>query len=226
MTGSREAILRDVAKARGSTNRDRVSIAVEAKALLDTPDRIRPMLPSASAVESFIQRVSGPKVAATVDRVSRLVDLPEAVACYLSANKLDASVVLQPTTALKVLDWRTAGIRLSNAINEAVAVGVARWGIAETGSVVFHSSSDTPILYNFLPSVQIVAVHSQSIMQHMEDYASAARAAGDPAPRTVCLITGASGTTDIEGTLVKGAHGPHELHIVVIDDLASFVGTL
>jgi L-lactate dehydrogenase complex protein LldG len=216
MTSSREAILRDVAKARG-TDRDRGSIAAEAKALLDAPDRVRPMLPSSNAVESFIQRVVGPKVAATVDRVPRFVDLPEAVARFLAANELDARVVLQPTTALTTLDWGTAGIGLSNSIDEAVAVGVARWGIAETGSVVFHSASDTPILHNFLPSVQIVAVHAHSIMQHMEDYAAAARAAGDPAPRNVCLITGASGTTDIEGSLVKGAHGPGELHIVVID---------
>jgi L-lactate dehydrogenase complex protein LldG len=208
MTRSREAILRDVAKALGSTDRARDSIAAEAKALLDAPDRVRPMLPSSNAVESFIQRVVGPKVAATVDRVPRLVDLPEAVARFLAANELDARVVLQPTTALTALDWGTAGIGLSNSIDEAVAVGVARWGIAETGSVVFHSASDTPILYNFLPSVQIVAVHAHSIMQHMEDYAAGARAAGDPAPR---------GTTDIEGSLVKGAHGPRELHIVVID---------
>jgi L-lactate dehydrogenase complex protein LldG len=35
------------------------------------------------------------------------------------------------------------------------------------------------------------------------------------------LITGASGTTDIEGSLVKGAHGPRDLHIVLVDDAAT-----
>jgi len=56
---------------------------------------------------------------------------------------------------------------------------------------------------------------------HFEDYAEAARQSGDPAPRNACLITGASGTTDIEGNLVLGAHGPRNLHIVVIDDEAA-----
>ena len=30
------------------------------------------------------------------------------------------------------------------------------------------------------------------------------------------LITGASGTTDIEGSYVRGAHGPGFLHVVVV----------
>ena len=83
-----------------------------------------------------------------------------------------------------------------------------------------HSASDAPVLLNFLPAVHIVAVHASSIVAHLEDYAAAARRAGDPAPRNACLITGASGTTDIEGNLVLGAHGPRELHIIVIDDVA------
>ena len=47
-----------------------------------------------------------------------------------------------------------------------------------------------------------------------EDYA--ALVAGQPMPRNVNLITGASGTTDIEGSLVLGAHGPRYLHVLVV----------
>ena len=45
----------------------------------------------------------------------------------------------------------------------------------------------------------------------------AALMAGQPMPRNLNLITGASGTTDIEGSYVSGAHGPGYLHIVVVD---------
>ena len=47
-------------------------------------------------------------------------------------------------------------------------------------------------------------------------YNYAAAAAGQPMPRNVNLITGASGTTDIEGSLVLGAHGPRYMHVVVV----------
>ena len=217
---AREEILGDVGRALGRTAWDKASIAAEARTLLETPDAIRPSLPTPSAVESFLQRVVGPKVGATVDRVASLAGLPGAVARFLAEKKLDAKVALQPTASFTSLDWARAGVMLHNEINEGVVVGLARWGIAETGSLVFHSAADTPILFNFLPAVNIVAVHAHTIVPHMEDYATAACAVGS-APRNACLITGASGTTDIEGSLVKGAHGPRDLHIVLVDDAAT-----
>jgi len=41
--------------------------------------------------------------------------------------------------------------------------------IAETGSVVFHTAADMPILLNFLPAVHIVAVRASSILSDRED---------------------------------------------------------
>ncbi|HHW62801.1 MAG TPA: LUD domain-containing protein, partial [Rhodocyclaceae bacterium] len=44
-----------------------------------------------------------------------------------------------------------------------------------------------------------------------------AATAGQRPPRNVNIITGASGTTDIEGSLVLGAHGPRYLHVIIVD---------
>ena len=66
--------------------------------------------------------------------------------------------------------------------------------------------------------MHVIAVRAFTIVSDLENYANAARQAGDPAPRNACLIAGASGTTDIEGNLVPGAHGPRELHIFAVDD--------
>lgn len=38
------------------------------------------------------------------------------------------------------------------------------------------------------------------------------------APRNAHLIAGASGTTDIEDSYVRGAHGPRCLHVVLVAD--------
>ena len=87
-----------------------------------------------------------------------------------------------------------------------MAVGLALCGVAETGSLVFHSSAEAPTLFEFLPLHHLVALDAQSLVPRLEDYA--ALVSGQPVPRNVNFITGASGTTDIEGVLARGAHGP------------------
>jgi len=37
-------------------------------------------------------------------------------------------------------------------------------------------------------------------------------------PRTVNMITGPSRSGDIEQTILLGAHGPKQLHIIVVGD--------
>jgi L-lactate dehydrogenase complex protein LldG len=98
--------------------------------------------------------------------------------------------------------------------DEAVGVGLAEHGIAEGGTLVFRSGPDAPVLYDFLPLHHVVALRADTILAHLEDYA--ALADREPPPRNLNLITGASGTTDIEGRYVRGAHGPGYLHVVIV----------
>ena len=60
----------------------------------------------------------------------------------------------------------------------------------------------------------IVAIAADRIVPHLEDYAARA---GTDLPREVNGIIGSSGTTDIEGKLVKGAHGPEYLHVIIVE---------
>ena len=43
-------------------------------------------------------------------------------------------------------------------------------------------------------------------------------------PRNVMLVTGPSRSADIESTLELGAHGPRNLHIVLVDDDPTAIG--
>lgn len=210
---SRDTVLAAVRAALGAREVDAERVRREADALLADLDAIRPALPPGSLAEAFAARVTTPKVAATVDRIADAADLPAAVKRYLDAKGLPPSVALQPAPLLRSLDWSGVECHDRVAPDEPVVVGVARWGIAETGSLVFHSGADTPILANLLPLHHVVLLHARDIVAHLEDYAAAAAAL--PVPRNAILITGASGTTDIEGTLVLGAHGPRFLHIVI-----------
>jgi len=212
---AREDILGRVGAALGRRSIDPGTVQNAAAALLADLPSTRPDALGGSLVEAFVARVTSPKVAATAVRIPSAAALPDAVAMYLQERGLQKTVALQPHALLRSLDWTAYEVHGSVASDEAVAVGMARWGIAETGSLVFHSGADSPVLANFLSLHHIVAVRAADIVPYLEDYAMAA--AGLPMPRNVNLITGASGTTDIEGSLVLGAHGPRYMHVVVVD---------
>lgn len=216
MTAPRDRILAAIRSALGGSRRATPqAIAAEAAALLDAPDAVRPTWTQAPA-DRFVAKLTAPRLAATVERVARLSDLPAAVRCYLAAHGLLPAIALQPAAALTALDW--SGIRLNPTLarDEPVGVALARWGIAETGSLVFHSGPDAPVLLTFLPLHHIVALPLARLLPHLEDYAAAVRDA--PPPRNVNWVTGISGTTDIEGAYVPGAHGPRFLHVVLVED--------
>jgi len=212
VSGTSETILAAVRAGLGGRQADPAAIAAAADALLAEPELIRPTLAGPDPVTAFVTRAATLSVGTTVGRIADLADLPGAVGRYLQELGLPTRIALQPTPKLLALDWTGIAVRANPAADEPVGVGLARWGIAESGSLVFHSGPDNPVLLAFLPLHHIVAVQADTILPHLEDYAALAA----PTPRNANLITGASGTTDIEGSYVSGAHGPGFLHIVVV----------
>jgi L-lactate dehydrogenase complex protein LldG len=216
VTQTRERILEAVRAGLGARPLQPQEIAAEAAALLTEPDLIRPQLGQRDLVEVFAEHFISQKLGGTLETILDLESLPDAVRRYLSAQGVPPAIALQPAAELLGLNWDGIETRRTMAKDEAVGVGFARWGIAETGSLVFHSGPDTPILFNFLPLHHVVALRASTILPHLEDYAEVA--ARTSAPRNAGLVTGASGTTDIEGSYVRGAHGPRFLHVIVIMD--------
>lgn len=215
---ARDSILAAVRAGLGERQVDADRVRQEAFSLLDDLEAVRPALTAASPVDAFAARVSSPKVTASQERIQRMEDFPNAVRRYLDANNLPHEVALQPAGTLTALDWTGFVTWAAPDATQQVGVGIARWGIAETGSIVFHSDAETPILANFLPLHHLVLIQAHTIVPYLEDYAAAALAEGRKPPRNVNIITGASGTTDIEGALVLGAHGPRYLHIIIAED--------
>ena len=214
---ARDDILGRVRAALGRRSIDPASVASAAATLLADLPSTRPRLLASSLAEAFIARVTSPKVAATAERIESTAALPEAVARYLRARDLPKAIALQPLALLRSLDWSGFAVRDRVASDEVAAIGMARWGIAETGSLVFHSDAETPILANFLPLHHLVMVRASTVLAYLDDYATAT--AGQRPPRNVNIVTGASGTTDIEGSLVLGAHGPRFLHVVIVGEV-------
>lgn len=177
-----------------------------ADALLADP--VRPVV-TGDLVATFLTALELPASGATHDRIADLADLPRVVGAYLDGHGLARAVYLPPDPRLAA-DW--SGFTLSPAIapNEPTVLAVARLGIAETGSLVFETGASAPMLPNFLGLHHIVVLPVAAVVAHLED----AALPGEQ-PRAHYWVTGVSGTTDIEGQYIRGAHGPRFLHVVL-----------
>lgn len=163
--------------------------------------------------------------AATVARVTNWSDVPAAVAAYLRDHNRPGDVRLAPHADLTGLDWASGAPMLTVSEGrgeDATGVGVSRAfaGVAETGTLVLRSGADSPTTLNFLPATHVVVLHASEVAGVYEDVWDRLRAAmpDGQVPRTLNLITGPSRTADIEQTLYLGAHGPMDLHIIVVGD--------
>jgi L-lactate dehydrogenase complex protein LldG len=181
----------------------------EADTLLIAPER--PAVDESALEAEFLARLALPSVSATHDSIDSLTDLPAAVARYLEGQKESLALCLPPDPRLQSCDWTGFALHGTAAPDEAAALAIARKGIAETGSLVFETSPATPMLPNFLTLHHIVLLAVSDIAPYLED----APLPGAQ-PRAHYWITGVSGTTDIEGTYVRGAHGPRFLHVILL----------
>ncbi len=194
---------------------DATQIAAEAEDLLSLSEQTQPSLVSQDLINDFIAKVTSERLSATVDLISDDKDIPEAVYTYLSEQELDLSIALAPDPTLQALDWLDIETTSTINPNQGSAVSRARWGIAETGSLVLLSSPTQPTLFAFLPLRHIVVLPKANVVGHMENFWREFRNAGEIIPRNINFVTGVSGTADIESKLVRGAHGPRQLHILL-----------
>jgi L-lactate dehydrogenase complex protein LldG len=96
---------------------------------------------------------------------------------------------------------------------EEVGVSRAAYGLADTGSVVLSSSPDEPRARSLLPPVHVTLLETVRILPGLPELF---RELGGELPSALAIVTGPSRTADIEQKLVLGAHGPGEVHIVLI----------
>lgn len=218
MSGGREQVLAAVRRSLG-----RGSLSPEARAALDAregatdTEPLMPKLPKGPLAQVF--RAGLEKVSGTMSELTRLEEVPGAVAGYLAGHGLDPEAAVAPS--LETLDWAGAGIMPSvgpTRGGDYAGVSLAWRGVAENGSLVLLSGPENPTSLNFLPDHHIVVLRAQDLVPHLEQAWAALRERGrDGWPRTVNVITGPSRTADIELTIQLGAHGPRSLHVLLVD---------
>jgi L-lactate dehydrogenase complex protein LldG len=185
----------------------------------------RGQLEGEALVELFAAQAK--KVAASVERLESLADLPAAVARYLKSNNLPAEIRVAPAPMLAQLDWSkeplievTAG---ASDGSHRVGLSPAFAGVAETATLMMVSGPEAPTTLNFLPDHHLVVLPRSRLHGDYEAAWSRLRASYGEGemPRAVNLVTGPSRSADIGHVPQLGAHGPRRLHILVVDDEAA-----
>ena len=212
----RASILGAIRSAKTAPRQSAEDIARAAAALVAAPQAIQPDFGGLSLLDRFVAKATSERVTATVDQVGALKDVPAAVATYLTRVGQDTSIHVQGGAPLAALDWTAFDLSAQLDQDGGSAVTFAEYGIAETGSVVFRSGPDGPILANFLPLYHVVVLKADSLIGHTEDLWPKLGGAQAPQSRLLTLVTGTSGTADIEAKNVRGAHGPKHMHIVIV----------
>ena len=225
-TSARDDILNKVRNALGRGGMDATLRADLETRVSEPKPNLIPARPGATHEDHVAVYVAeAERVNVDLVRVKSFADVPQAVARYLAEKNLPTTVKVSDNDTLGAIPWEETSL-LSVSKGKAdgddpVGVALAFAGIAETGTLLMHSSAKDATLTNFLPDTHIAVLPAARIHPTYESAWGALRThQDDPGtmPRMVNLITGPSRTADIEQTLLLGAHGPRQQLVVLVED--------
>ena len=153
----------------------------------------------------------------SVEVIPALSKVPAAVEAFVDDYGLSQNVVV--SEPLAVLRWHKTGLTpgpLKTSKDGIVAVTDCYAGVAETGTLVTLTSGRRDARLNFASSTHIVVLRANDIVGPYEAVWTRMEQEKIHIPRSVNFITGPSRTADIEQTIEIGAHGPRQVHIMLI----------
>jgi L-lactate dehydrogenase complex protein LldG len=104
-----------------------------------------------------------------------------------------------------------------------IGITSADYCVADCATLVMQTQANHPRMVSLLPSIHIAVIRSNQIvadLQTLYQKLDAAQQDGqDSLTNSTTFISGPSKTADIELVMVTGAHGPREVHIIVIDEI-------
>ncbi|PHR27916.1 MAG: hypothetical protein COA36_08115 [Desulfotalea sp.] len=98
-----------------------------------------------------------------------------------------------------------------------IGITVPRISIAESGTLVQFTTPGCPRSTSLVPSIHIALIRGEDLVADLEE-AYALIEEINPGESFV-FISGPSKTADIEAHLVHGAHGPKEVHIILLKEV-------
>ncbi|HLH10672.1 MAG TPA: lactate utilization protein [Methylovirgula sp.] len=219
---ARAEIFADIRRALGVTGREAPRRQTVEARLAHTPKGIVPARGAGGDGRQAVFRAEAERVLASVVELSNPAEIPTRIAAYLADRNLPLILRMGDDPFLAALPWQSTALAISQGPSDGsdpICLSHAFGAIAESGTLVLLSGPANPTTLNFLPETHVVVVKAADIVGNYEEIWQRLRAAfGKGAmPRTVNFITGPSRSADIGQTMQLGAHGPRELHIIVVE---------
>jgi L-lactate dehydrogenase complex protein LldG len=130
---------------------------------------------------------------------------------------------LSPAGARVTVMAKSLGFSQQDVRKTAATAGLGLTGvdfaIAETATLVAIPHKGLSRLVSLLPPIHLAIVRPQDVIERLEDVFLLRRLAyknGGDVPNYMNFITGPSRTGDIEQTIIVGAHGPKETHMLLL----------
>ena len=149
---------------------------------------------SAGNVAAAVHRIVGGRLA-----IAETLDLPSDL--FSDLRKMPGLVTGRTKSELAACD---------------VGVTEAFAGVARTGSVCVAVDHGYSGVISLLARLHIAVLSAESIAERPGDLFSSRFLGGKAIQRNFVFITGPSATADM-GPLVRGVHGPHQLHIIILE---------
>ncbi len=209
---SREAILGSIRSALGREVGGVVPDPPPARVILPEVTREERVTRFLAALEALnAEALDAPSPEAAIAHVAALLEGRNAVASN-APLLAELGIVSMPGVLSGVVDLTT--LRAECEIRP-IGITSADYALADTGTLVMLSSLEEARLVSLLPPIHIAVVSRERLLSGLDELFSIVPHPAELSSSMV-LITGPSRTADIEQILVRGVHGPGEVHVVLV----------
>lgn len=148
-----------------------------------------------------------------------LLEKLEAKNLVVGVGSLPQAVGLKESLRRKgyeIIDW-SADPGMDAQFIADVGITDVHGALAESGTLICCSDAGHSRGLSLIPAIHVAIVRHSDILPDQFDYWNRMKGIpGEQLPSSIAFITGPSKTADIEGELVKGVHGPKEVHIFLV----------
>ena len=216
LSDDREAVEKRIEAIRGDVEARKDSLTEE-------------LVASAQAAGWIIHRAGPADAAAYVRRVAEALESKSVLRSdHAVLDEIDLEQAFQGSAiALRRIAYEDSGqsrdvqrakFREDMIVADVGVTGVSH-AIAETGSVSIAAGRGVSRLISLLPPVHIAVVRPGQIVPSLDELFSFRRSEflKRGSIDYTNIVSGPSRSADIEQTLIKGMHGPREVHMVIVD---------